>query len=100
MTLKEKWCKALEDGKYKQGIGYLRGIDNKFCPLGVLADLVTPNWTPGLYSYCFNSGPTPYERLLEDRVGLSSSTFEVIINMNDKRGKTFKEIATYIRTTK
>lgn len=37
-TLKNKWIKALESGKYKKGRGALK-LYNKYCCLGVLADI-------------------------------------------------------------
>jgi hypothetical protein len=33
------WANALESGKYKQGYGALRNLNNQHCCLGVLTDL-------------------------------------------------------------
>ena len=41
-NLKERWIEALESGKYTQGRGQLR-LQDSFCCLGVLCDLVNPN---------------------------------------------------------
>ena len=38
---KKLWVAALRSGKYEQGKEYLRW-GNKFCCLGVLADLISP----------------------------------------------------------
>lgn len=40
--LKQQWVKALRSGEYKQGIGVLRSMDDHFCCLGVLCDVVNP----------------------------------------------------------
>lgn len=37
--IKAKWIAALRSGQYKQGTGTLRTSNDKFCCLGVLADL-------------------------------------------------------------
>jgi len=36
---KVKWLAALLSGEYKQGRGTLRGMDDTYCPLGVLCDV-------------------------------------------------------------
>lgn len=41
--LAKRWVAALRSGQYKQGKHVLRSIDNKFCCLGVLADVANPN---------------------------------------------------------
>ena len=38
-ALKAKWLEALRSGKYKQGRGKLRSVDDEFCCLGVLCDI-------------------------------------------------------------
>lgn len=37
--IKKMWVDALRSGKYKQGQGWLRTANNKYCCLGVLCDL-------------------------------------------------------------
>lgn len=41
--IKRKWLEALRSGKYKQGQKRLRGLDNRYCCLGVLCDVVNPD---------------------------------------------------------
>lgn len=41
--LKTKWLEALRSGKYKQGRSALRTIQDEFCCLGVLCDIVAPD---------------------------------------------------------
>lgn len=38
--LKEKWVAALRSGKYEQGTGALRSVDNRYCCLGVLCEVM------------------------------------------------------------
>lgn len=40
MVTKEQWVKVLGTSQYSPGQGQLRSLDNKFCPLGVLTDLL------------------------------------------------------------
>ena len=40
--LKSRWVAALRSGKYAQGRHSLRSADDKFCCLGVLADVLAP----------------------------------------------------------
>lgn len=37
--IKTKWLTALRSGKYEQGKGFLKNLDNNFCCLGVLCDI-------------------------------------------------------------
>lgn len=37
--VRQKWVEMLRSGKYEQGKNRLRGIDNKYCCLGVLCEL-------------------------------------------------------------
>lgn len=47
MVTKKDWVTAL--GRYKRGQGFFRSLDDKFCPLGVLADLIVKEGSvPGL----------------------------------------------------
>ena len=52
-TVKEKWLAALRSGKYEQGEVALK-CNNKFCCLGVLADIYAQEnnleWTKGMTS--------------------------------------------------
>lgn len=45
--IKAKWIEALRSGKYKQGQNRLRSIDNHFCCLGVLCDVMGAAHEPG-----------------------------------------------------
>lgn len=65
--LKQRWVSALRSGKYHQGHGCLRDIDNNYCCLGVLADLIDPeawSYTP---EYALNSFKTNLRNFTNSR---------------------------------
>jgi hypothetical protein len=90
--LKAKWVKALESGRYKQGKNRLSG-GGYFCCLGVLRDIAFKG------EHCSVQGD--YANLLsrdiQKRAGLKKGTQNVLARMNDA-GKTFKQIANWIRS--
>jgi hypothetical protein len=80
------WIMALTNGQYKQGRYNLRK-DGKYCCLGVLADLLGPEyWDGDLWKG--NRTDLPYEVL-------SSDVQHILMNMND-HGVSFEEIATIL----
>ena len=100
--IKDKWVKALRSGEYKQGRLYLQR-DNLFCCLGVLCKVLdVPNIVSDYKhnTIAFNFGneyshvglPTTFRQNIE----LSAIEEGVLINMNDKLGKNFSQIADYI----
>ncbi len=96
--IKNRWAAALLSGNYKQGQGSLRVCDN-FCCLGVLCDVIDPNgWAkPHLeYSYRGCTGAPP-QRIL-DEIGLESMEVQSLVDMNDREGLSFKQIAYYVET--
>lgn len=112
--IKAKWLEALRSGKYEQGKGVLRDAENRFCCLGVLCDLISPDsWdeAPSLdnvmicgvahdvsafgYHYATHSSDTDLPFSLRTEVSLSADDQEVLIGMNDD-GRSFAEIADHI----
>lgn len=96
--IKAKWVEALRSEKYVQGRGCLRDLEQNFCCLGVLCDIVSPEkWVPdtyiGGYRIDDNSGVPPVEFI--EPLGLEVSERDALWNMNDE-GKSFSEIADYI----
>lgn len=90
--IKRKWVDALYSGKYKQGMGQLRSIKNKFCCLGVLCDLYAQEtgttWTKdvaGNYSMGEENDVLPFEVCEWASIDRSPA---VIAHYVDKRGKT------------
>jgi len=105
----EKWLKALESGKYKQGKGYLCRIDNgkpEYCCLGVAAkvflgegkQLKTKKYIS--WKNNFQSAPVKVQQLLQlyDKYGAGAPTYDdwSLVDLNDE-GFTFKQIAKMIR---
>ena len=94
--LRDKWVAALRSGKYKQGQINLRSSDDRFCCLGVLADVINPeNWSqldgPAVWGDDgFSSVYTLRQSIIAD-----DACFP-LVEMNDAEGKSFNEIADYI----
>ena len=106
-ALKELWIKKLTDGSYRQGKEALcwtdrDGSNERFCCLGVLADigLDDKDWvaTPGGYgledgeAICTGSLPTR----CREKLGISRDHHHKLADLND-RGMTFPALADWIR---
>lgn len=114
---KDKWLTALRSGKYRQATGRLR-CDVGFCCLGVLMNTYDINgWDQSdssntyhksnKFGYCdgLREGEDLYGEVSQDSE-LTSETLSIfgisedeqcrLINMNDKEGNNFNEIADYI----
>lgn len=105
-ALLKRWVDALESGRYLQGTSTLRA-DGEYCCLGVLCSVskagrwrkVTRTGEP---AWQFDYGEPVWaeadlsEALIKkmDLVGLPQAT---LIQMNDEKGKSFTEIAEYVR---
>lgn len=96
--VKAKWLEALRSGKYQQAQGVLRQNETHFCCLGVLCDLIDPNWQR-LDEDRYEHEPTGAVMFLPSpiraRIGLDSDTEQELMRMNDD-GKSFTEIAKHI----
>lgn len=104
--IKKKWLKALRSGRYEQGQGQLKTPSDKFCCLGVLCDILDPDyWDSADYFVAdgvlpekflekadFNDGE-PYE---EHYTRDPEATQDQLITLNDVDQKSFKEIADWI----
>ena len=88
---KKKWIKALESGRYKQTQENLE-LDGRYCCLGVLCKTmrIDPQTAKSSFDYELLS-----ESVLE-KVGLTKTEQGTLAGMNDN-GKSFREIAAYIR---
>lgn len=87
--LKKRWVAALRSGEYNQGRYTLRSRDG-FCCMGVLCDLIDPEgWeepVPGGFLWRGNRVHCP----------LVASLAPIFVQLNDKSGCSFEEIADYI----
>lgn len=94
---KAKWLEALRSGRYAQARESLRNSDG-FCCLGVLCDATNPNgWSGQAWSY---KGSTMWETSLPvnfmNEINLAGEMEDNLINMNDRQGKSFSQIADWI----
>ena len=100
--IKIKWVEALKSGKYKQGRGQLRSLNNEFCCLGVLADITECNWeTEEDGGYCYKT-KNPDSGLFETHscyVPFDFLSFKVqkeLTDLNDYHASSFPEVADWI----
>lgn len=106
---RERWIKALESGRYKQTDGTLREVNGKnvsYCCLGVLCDLEKEKGQKWNSSEFVTDVPTevPFDGCYVDyppdsilkKLNVSDDLAKTLADMNDS-GKTFKEIAAFIR---
>ena len=104
-TIRNKWLKALRSDEYEQGKGTLvRPINehDEFCCLGVLCDVLGEEFEKNAFGTLgvsvngdsINTGSLPI-RLLE-QVSMNQLEQGCLVTMNDKEGKSFKQIANWI----
>lgn len=110
IQIKETWITALLSGKYTQGRHGLRSPDDRYCCLGVLADIdsgdewegiswsreTSPGFKEMVVSWHMGASTEWLPEVMRERLGLSSDEQDTLGEMNDD-GKTFPEIAAYIR---
>jgi hypothetical protein len=94
---KEKWVAALRSGEYKQIQGFLH-TEGGFCCLGVLTDIVDPQWQESSLNVLRDSEsgsigtlPSRIRRI----TNLGDTYVDELTEMNDS-GHTFEKIATYV----
>ena len=101
--IKDRWVAALRSGEYKQGTGRLRRVNDTFCCLGVLCDLLdSDQWEP--HADYYSHGGLSYMNIpsneLREQVGLHPDDVNILWKLNDGWGgetpKSFEEIADYI----
>jgi hypothetical protein len=105
--IKEKWIAALRSGNYKQGIRRLRTINDEYCCLGVLCDIMEIPATisnrdfDSCYGYDGEVSVLPKSITLKTGVDThgrfrnDDDKEELLTKLNDE-GKNFKEIADVI----
>lgn len=109
--LTRKWLNALRSGEYKQGKGFLRSADGKFCCLGVAVNVMAPStWLKTIDSYDSYSyrkfGQTDLitdeefnrfiPKYIQNRLDFVVDA-DMLANLNDM-GYTFTEIADIIES--
>ena len=99
--LKNKWVTALRSGDYVQGSGIMRDRHNKFCCLGVLADICDVpirSLDDTDYRYDFGNDMIRAGTPPVGWQGLTESDIMTLSGMNDS-GSDFSTIALYIEDT-
>lgn len=101
-TAKKKWLKALRSGDYKQGSGCLKRVNENgttYCCLGVLIDTLGTRWKKvagRTHLACRGNAVAALPADIKRQVGLSDKVESKLIEMNDQKGRSFKQIARYI----
>lgn len=101
--VKDKWIDALTSGEYEQGILYLKK-GNNYCCLGVLCDLFikehpgTVEWesSGAANDFIFDSTSALPDQVREWS-GVSEYEEADLMELNDREGKSFEDIADYIK---
>lgn len=99
----ELWVEALESGNYPQALGMLNNSVGGFCCLGVLCDVAAQhgehvNDTQTEAGSRIKGGNLAVAQPIVARwAGLTVSGGDRLIALNDTKGKTFAQIAKYIR---
>lgn len=96
--IKQRWLKALRSGKYKQAIYDLR-VGDRFCCLGVLADLYAKTHRLTWRDRGVNTGTGILSRKIVKWAGLKDGNPSVgrfCLGFHNDEGKSFKEIANLI----
>lgn len=91
--LQEQWVEALESGEYEQGIGSLCS-EGKYCCLGVACEVMGVEKTYIGDTVRFGNCLVTLSERLMNKLGIEKQSHFIV--MNDS-GKSFKEIAQYIR---
>lgn len=98
--LKQLWVQALRSGKYQQGHGCLRTVNNTFCCLGVLADVINPDiWKlSDNLSYHWSIEPIncKWNSMWLMRYPISIELQQKLAELNDTQGYDFQQIADWI----
>jgi hypothetical protein len=94
--LKQKWLAALRSGDYVQGVGKLRGLDNRYCCLGVLCDVLDKNsWSTAKDRYEYRGHSRVLWSGFRAELGLPDDVHMDLVTMNDE-GASFAKIANCI----
>ena len=98
-TIKQLWIKALRSGKYQQGQTILRSLDNKFCCLGVLCDILeSNNWKRNHFYYAIRDNSATLPDDTQDRCKIDRYSTGTLMQLNDREKADFNQIADWIET--
>lgn len=102
--IKEKWCEALESGRYEQGTRVLATMTNTFCCLGVLCEVLRIPQTVDNYERRYAGSVATLPSMAVEVADLLSDNPDVMFDgvltsvaeLNDS-GESFATIAKLIR---
>ncbi len=100
----KKWVSALRSGKFQQGPYNLRGMDDRFCCLGVLCQILETPIAPSYYDptvrYQYGQVDDASTAYLPNSVlkltGMKEGSQPQLQYMNDAKRLPFTEIADFI----
>lgn len=105
-VLRAAWVKALRSGKYHQQTGQLCRVDGNqtyHCCLGVACRVAIKHGIkidvkrePDIRGVEFDGDGSNMPRHLVTAFGLNFQDTKVLVNLNDRRGQTFSQIADVI----
>ena len=104
-ALKNKWVSALRSGEYDQCQAQLirsGSIEDRYCCLGVLADIYNPNaWCGSEWEFESDEGVrAEYDKEFGadalNELGLKEKDQTYLIKMNDDDGASFSQIADWV----
>jgi hypothetical protein len=96
--IKDQWLYALEFGGYDKGKMFLRDMENQYCCIGVLCEIVdTDPWThfPEDPAYRFKLNASFMDEVTLSKAGLTLADQSNLANINDKT-ETFADVIDYI----
>ena len=98
--IKKIWLKALRSGKYEQGAGTLKQIDQegrpRYCCLGVLQESIGCKISMDRYFEYRESKLTMLSDYMRNKVGLSKKHALELAIYNDDKVWSFKKIADWV----
>jgi hypothetical protein len=99
ITNLRNWIAELRSGKYKQGVGTLRNLNDEYCCLGVGCNVLDPyQWHEGSNRYNYSYLDKSLDHWLLESLGLTNSDQDTLIAMNDTQRKNFYAIADHIES--
>lgn len=99
--IKAKWLEALRSGRYAQTTGELFDGE-KFCCLGVLCDVISPNWGQTddegetYIAHEFGDSNEILDPTFREEIGIPSDVQDKLTQMNDDEKASFAQIADWI----
>lgn len=93
--IKKAWVEGLQFGEYKQGVGYLRTLDDRYCVMGVLASVAGLRWSKTPNGYAVLGSTCGLHDQIIERFGIDPYTQAFLMRMSDCRIP-FPEIADWI----